>query len=390
MGAANPGSGSDGVILPGATLGILGGGQLGRMFTLAAKRMGYRVVTLEPAADSPCGQVADRQIQADYSDRTALAELAAASDVITYEFENIDAGAVDHLEGLGKPVRPGGKVLRVTQDRLLEKEFLRSAGLGVTAFRAVESLQDLAAAGREVGYPAFLKTVRGGYDGKGQAPIGGPEDAEAAFRELHRGYPLIWEKKVPFLKELSVVACRGLDGSLAAYPASENVHVRNILDISVVPARVGEKAARRAREAAETVGRALGIVGVYCVELFLTEGEGILVNEIAPRPHNSGHYTLDACLCSQFEQQVRAVCGLPLGSAGIQRASAMVNILGDGGGDRLLGVERLLADPAIAFHLYGKTRAAANRKMGHFTALADTADAALAKAGAARGLLRWG
>lgn len=382
-------------ILPGATLGILGGGQLGRMFALEARRMGYRVVTLEPGADSPCGQVADRQIEADYADRAALKELAGASDVITYEFENIDAGAVEFLEGLGKPVRPGGKVLRITQDRLLEKEFLRNAGLEVTAFRAVDSLADLETAAAEAGFPAFLKTVRGGYDGKGQEPAAGPAEAEAAFRKLHRGRPLIWERKVPFAKELSVVACRGLDGRTVSYPAAENVHVQNILDVSVVPARVDAKAADLARAAAETVGRALEIVGTYCVELFLVPGssgrpDAVLVNEIAPRPHNSGHYTLDACACSQFEQQVRAICGLPLGTTGILKPSAMVNLVGDGKGDRLHGVEGLLREPGLALHLYGKTRAPAKRKMGHFTVLGETADEALEKARAARLHLRWG
>lgn len=377
-------------ILPGATLGILGGGQLGRMFAQEAKRMGYRVITLEPGEDSPCGQVCDRQIEADYADRAALQELAAACDAITYEFENIDAAAVEFLESLGKPVRPGSRVLRVTQDRLLEKEFLKGAGLGVTAFRAVSTPEDLALAGKECGYPAFLKTVRGGYDGKGQMPVADAASAQAAFQALFRGHPLIWEKKVPFLKELSVIACRGLDGTLAAYPPADNVHVKNILDISAVPARVAPKAAERAMAAAETVGRELGIVGTYCVELFLVEGDGILVNEIAPRPHNSGHYTLDACHVSQFEQQVRAICGLPLGTTALLKPSAMVNILGDGGGHVLQGVDRVLAEPGIAFHLYGKAKAAAGRKMGHFTVLAETADAAVAKAGEARRHLRWG
>lgn len=387
---ANPG-----YLGPGSTLGILGGGQLGRMFAQEAKRMGYRVVTLEPGKDSPCGQVCDRQIEAEYADRAALRELASACDAITYEFENIDADAVEYLEGLGKPVRPGSRVLRVTQDRLLEKRFLKDAGLLVTAFRAVESREDLERAGREAGYPAFLKTVRGGYDGKGQVPIPGPGDAEAAFNRLFRGEPLIWERKVDFLKELSVVACRGADGAIASYPAAENAHRENILDVSLVPARVGERAARRAREAAETVGRELEIVGTYCVELFLVDapegpGEGILVNEIAPRPHNSGHYTLDACYVSQFEQQVRALCGLPLGSTGLLKPSAMINILGDGGGDSLRGVDEALAEPGLALHMYGKSKAAAKRKMGHFTVLGDTAEDALAKAEAARRRLRWG
>lgn len=381
------------VLLPGKTLGILGGGQLGRMFAQEAKRMGYRVVTLEPSADSPCGQVADRQIEADYADREALKELARVSDAITYEFENIDAGAVEFLEGLGKPVRPGSRVLRVSQDRLLEKDFLKGAGLSVTAYRAVESEADLEVAAREAGFPGFLKTVRGGYDGKGQAPVSDLESAKAAFAKLYRGHPLIWEKKVPFSLELSVVACRGLDGTTVSYPPSENVHVQNILDTGVVPARVSPAAAERARQAAERVGQALEIVGTYCVELFLvlaTAGEEILVNEIAPRPHNSGHYSLDACFCSQFEQQVRAVCGLPLGSTEPFRASAMVNLLGEGKGDTLFGVEEALKVPGLALHLYGKTQAVAKRKMGHFTVLGDTADEALAKAKDARSLLRWG
>jgi 5-(carboxyamino)imidazole ribonucleotide synthase len=377
-------------ILPGATLGILGGGQLGRMFAQEAKRMGYRVVTLEPAHDSPCGQVADEQIEAEYTDESALKKLAERCDVVTYEFENIDARAVEFLEGLGKAVHPDSRVLRISQDRLLEKTFLRDAGLGVAEFMAVDSAEDLKAAASKVGLPAVIKTVRGGYDGKGQAVVSDMAGAEAAFKKLHRGGPLIWERKIPFLKELSVVACRGADGVASAFPVSENVHVENILDTGIVPARVSAAAAAKARSVAEAVGNTLGIVGTYCVELFLTEGDGILVNEIAPRPHNSGHYTLDACVCSQFEQQVRAICGLPLGSTAMLKPSVMINILGDGKGDTLFGSDQAMRDPDLVFHLYGKTQAAAKRKMGHFTVLADSAEAALDKARAARALLRWG
>ena len=377
-------------ILPGATLGILGGGQLGRMFALEAKRMGYRVVTLEPTPDSPCGQVADEQILADYTDEDALRRLAAACDVVTYEFENIDAHAVEFLEGLGKAVHPGSQVLRVSQDRLLEKEFLRDAGLGVTAFMAVDTAADLDIAAAKIGLPAVIKTVRGGYDGKGQAVVSDAAGAAAAFQKLHRGQPLIWERKVPFFKELSVVACRGIDGKAKAFPVSENVHVENILDTGIVPARISAAAAAKARAMAEAVGDSLGIVGAYCVELFLIEGDGILVNEIAPRPHNSGHYTLDACVCSQFEQQVRAICGLPLGSTEILKPSVMINVLGDGRGNTLFGVDEAMMEDDLVFHLYGKSQAAAKRKMGHYTVLADTVDAALEKARAARGMLRWG
>jgi 5-(carboxyamino)imidazole ribonucleotide synthase len=379
-----------GAVLPGSALGILGGGQLGRMFTLEAKRMGYRVVTLEPASDSPCGQIADEQIQADYADESALRRLAAVSDVITYEFENIDARAVEFLEGLGKPVHPSSRVLRISQDRLLEKEFLRDAGLGVTAFKSVDSLEELAQAAAEVGLPAVIKTVRGGYDGKGQAVVSDLEAATAAFGKLHRGHPLIWERKVPFLKELSVIACRGVDGKAKAYPVSENIHVNNILDTGMVPARITPAAAAKARAMAEAVGEKLGIIGAYCVELFLIADDGILVNEIAPRPHNSGHYTLDACVCSQFEQQVRAMCGLPLGSTEALKPSTMINLLGDGNGNTLLGVEAVLEEANLTFHLYGKSQAAAKRKMGHFTVVGETLEDSLARALAARALLHWG
>lgn len=377
-------------VLPGATLGILGGGQLGRMFALEAKRMGYRVVTLEPSPDSPCGQVADVQIQADYADETALRTLADQCDVITYEFENIDARAVEFLEGLGKAVHPGSRVLRVSQDRLLEKGFLRDAGLGVAAFMAVETPEDVRTAASRIGLPAVIKTVRGGYDGKGQAVVHDLAAAEAAFAKLHRGDPLIWERKIPFLKELSVVACRGIDGKATAFPVSENVHVENILDIGIVPARISATAADRARAMAEAVGDKLGIVGAYCVELFLCAGDEILVNEIAPRPHNSGHYTLDACVCSQFEQQVRAICGLPLGTTTALKPSVMINILGDGKGNTLFGTDEAMREENLVFHLYGKSQAAAKRKMGHFTVLADSVESALEKARNARALLRWG
>jgi 5-(carboxyamino)imidazole ribonucleotide synthase len=377
-------------VLPGSTLGILGGGQLGRMFAFAAKRMGYRVITLEPSPDSPCGQVADDQIQADYADEKALRELASRCQAITYEFENIDARAVEFLEGIGHPVYPDSKVLRVSQDRLLEKTFLRDAGLGVTAFKAVDNAADLKAAAAEVELPAVIKTVRGGYDGKGQAVVNDMAAAEAAFARLHKGSPLIWEEKVAFVKELSVMACRGRNGDATAYPVSENVHVDNILDTGMVPARISPAVAARARAMAEAVGNGLGIVGAYCVEMFLDAQDNLLVNEIAPRPHNSGHYTIDACLCSQFEQQVRAMCGLPLGPTSILKPSVMVNILGDGRGDTLQGVDALLRRPDTVFHLYGKAKAPAKRKMGHFTVLGETAETALAEARAARTLLRWG
>ncbi|MCD6024591.1 MAG: 5-(carboxyamino)imidazole ribonucleotide synthase [Fibrobacteria bacterium] len=375
-------------LLPGSVLGILGGGQLGRMFAMAAKRLGYRVAVLEPAPDSPCGQVADIVIQADYTDEAALRRLAAVSDAVTYEFENVDARAVEFLESLGKPVHPSSSALRITQDRILEKTFARENGIPVTPFASVRSADEARAVFHGEAFPGFLKTARGGYDGKGQARVGNGEEAARAWADF-KGHDLILEKLVPFEKEISVVACRGRDGSFAAYPPAENAHVRNILDVSVLPARVSAASAAAAVKIARQVGEGLSIVGTFCVELFVLPDGEIWLNEIAPRPHNSGHATLDACLCSQFEQQVRALCGLPLGSTALLRPAAMVNLVGDGGGDRLAGVDVLLADPEAALHLYGKKHAPRGRKMGHFTVLGETADAAEAKARALRSNLKW-
>jgi 5-(carboxyamino)imidazole ribonucleotide synthase len=374
--------------LPGAVLGILGGGQLGRMFAMAAKRLGYRVAVLEPSPDSPCGQVADTVIQAGYTDEAALRRLAALSDAITYEFENVDARAVEFLESLGKPVHPSSSALRITQDRILEKTFARENGIPVTPFASVRSAEEARAVFHGEAFAAFLKTARGGYDGKGQARVNSADEAVAAW-EGFQGHDLILEKLVPFEKEISVVACRGRDGTFAAYPPAENMHVRNILDVSILPARISEASARAAVEIARKVGEGLSIVGTFCVELFVLPGGDIWLNEIAPRPHNSGHATLDACLCSQFEQQVRALCGLPLGSPALLRPAAMVNLVGSGEGDHLAGIETLLADPDMSLHLYGKKHAPKGRKMGHFTVLADTADAAEAKARALRSGLKW-
>jgi 5-(carboxyamino)imidazole ribonucleotide synthase len=366
------------VLLPGATLGILGGGQLGRMFAMAAKRLGYRVAVLEPSPGSPCGQIADEVIQADYADEAALRRLAAVSDAITYEFENVDARAVEFLEGLGKPVHPSSAALRITQDRILEKTFARENGIPVTAFAAVRSEEEARAVFHGEEFPAFLKTARGGYDGKGQIKVHNGEECARAVRDtpVFGGRDLILEKLVPFVKEISVVACRGRDGSFVSYPPAENVHVRNILDVTVLPARLTDESARAAIEIARKVGEGLTAVGTFCVELFVLPDGDIWLNEIAPRPHNSGHATIDACLCSQFEQQVRALCGLPLGSPALLRPAAMVNLVGDGSGDHLHGVEKLLADPDVALHLYGKRHAPKGRKMGHFTVLGETPDAA--------------
>ena len=367
---------------------MIGGGQLGRMFALDAKRMGYDVITLDPHEHSPCGQVADDQIVAAYDDLSAIEELGRRSDVITYEFENIDIGSVRHLEALSYRVLPGSSVLHVTQNRLREKEFVRDAGLATTPFAAVQSLDDLARAAERIGFPAVLKTVRGGYDGKGQWEAASIEQAREAFAQSG-GAELIFEAKVSLACELSVIATRNARDELVAYPVAENRHDRGILAMTIAPARVSAATANQATEMAAVVGRRLGIVGTYCVEFFLSTAGELLVNEIAPRPHNSGHYTIDVTPCSQYEQQVRAICDLPLSPPRLLANAVMMNVLGDGTGDRLTGIAELLRDPSIVLHVYGKRHAVARRKMGHFTMLVDgpVDAAAIARAESAHALL---
>jgi len=372
------------------TIGVIGGGQLGRMFTLDAKRMGYHVITLDPQEHSPSGQVSDEQIVAAYGDLDAIEELGRRSDVITYEFENIDIASVRHLEALSHRVTPSSGVLHVTQNRLREKRFVRDAGLDTTPFAPVLTAADLQAAAERVGFPAILKTAQGGYDGKGQWPAASPEEAEAALAAAG-GAELIFERAVPLECELSVIATRNAHDEIVSYPVAENTHDRGILTMTVAPARVDARVAKRAEEAAAIVGRGLGIVGTYCLEFFLSTSGELLVNEIAPRPHNSGHYTIDVTPCSQYEQHVRAICDLPPSPPRLLANAVMRNVLGDGNGDHLAGIPDLLRDPSIVLHLYGKRHAVARRKMGHFTMLVDgpVDDAAIARAKAAHAKLHW-
>ena len=372
------------------SIGVIGGGQLGRMFALDAKRMGYHVVTLDPQEHSPCGQVADEQIVASYDDLGAIEELGRNSDVITYEFESIDINSVRHLESLSYRVAPASSVLQVTQDRLLEKQFARDAGLPTTDFARVENAAALARAAQEVGFPAILKTVRGGYDGKGQWAADSLEQAREALTAAG-GAELIFEKKVALACELSVIATRNARDEIVTYPVAENTHDRGILTMTVAPARVEPGLAQKAQTMASVVGRRLGIVGTYCVEFFVSTGGELFVNEIAPRPHNSGHYTIDVTPCSQYEQHVRAICELPLSPPRLLANAVMVNVLGEGTGDHLEGIAELLSDPSIVLHVYGKRHAVARRKMGHFTMLVDgpIGDAVIARAQAALAKLRW-
>ncbi len=373
------------VIPPGSTLGVLGSGQLGRMFAIAARRMGYRVHTLSPDYDTPTGQVADREIRAGYDDLDAVREFARGVDVVTFEFENVSAAATE-AAAAHAPVRPAGSVLHTTQHRLREKGFLAGAGFPVAPFAAVRSLQELQAALSDIGAPAVLKTAGWGYDGKGQVKIMSPEEAAAAWEAIG-GQEAVLEAFVDFEREVSVVAARGLDGSFAHFGVIENRHRHHILDVSTAPARVPAGVEREAVGIARGILEGLNVVGVLAVEMFLTRDGRLLVNELAPRPHNSGHLTFDACVTSQFEQQLRAICGLPLGSTELLRPAAMANLLGDlwAGGDPDWAAACRFPD--VKLHLYGKATARPGRKMGHLTALGGTVEEAMERVVAARAAL---
>ena len=373
------------MILPGATLGILGSGQLGRMLALVAKRMGYRVQVLSPGSDTPTGQVADVEKNVAYDDLDAVRAFAKGVDVVTLEFENIPVAALEAASEYA-PVRPGIKALHTAQNRLREKTFLSQVGFPVASFRAVQNADDLEAALRELGAPAVLKTAGFGYDGKGQATVKNVEEARGAFAALGGGEAVL-EAFIPFERELSVVAARGLSGDFAHYGVIENRHEKHILDVSIAPSDVSKKVADEAVEIARGVLGVLNVVGVMCVEFFL-QGEKLVINELAPRPHNSGHLTLEAFVTSQFENQLRAVCGLPLGDTTLMHPAAMANLLGElweGGTPYWAGA---LALPEVHLHLYGKGEARAGRKMGHLTALAPSPEEAARRVRAARAHLR--
>ncbi len=373
-----------GPLLPGATVGVLGGGQLGRMLTLAARRMGYRVHVYSPDTDSPAGRISNREWAAPYEDLEAIREFARSVGVVTLEFENIPSETVEELSSL-VPVRPGLRALRTTQNRLREKEFLREAGFPVAPFRAVPDRASLDAAIEAVGVPAVLKTAGFGYDGKGQTRISAPGDADAAWDAL--GGEAVLEAWVDFVAELSVVAARGTSGSFAHYGVVRNTHDRHILDLTVAPAGVPPEVEEEAVEIAAGIFEELGIVGTACVEFFLTTGGELLVNEIAPRPHNSGHWTIEGAATGQFEQQLRAVCGLPLGSTHRPEPAAMANLLGDLWATGEPDWPAALAVPGASLHLYGKGEPRPGRKMGHITAMAPTPEEAARRALEARGAL---
>ncbi|WP_066249707.1 5-(carboxyamino)imidazole ribonucleotide synthase [Neobacillus drentensis] len=365
---------SNRTILPGATIGIIGGGQLGRMMALAAKAQGFRIAVLEPTADSPCGQVADIEVIGAYDDREAIGKLAEVSDVITYEFENIDADTLMWLCNQAY-VPQGPRLLTITQDRIKEKAAIQQSGVEVAPYEVIYSLEDLFLKINTISYPAVLKTARGGYDGKGQLVIREPQDLSKGEPLLKHG-ACVLEKWIPFEKELSVIVTRKLDGETSFLPVAENIHVENILDTTIVPARISEVLQSEAVLLAKKLADSLQLVGTLAVEMFLTSDGTIYINELAPRPHNSGHFSIEACETSQFEQHIRAICNWPLGNTGLLKPAVMVNLLGE-------HLENLYEEiPTMndwKIHLYGKKEAKTKRKMGHVTILRDSVEVALAE-----------
>ena len=358
------------VIAPGSALGVLGSGQLGRMFTIAARRMGYRVHTFSPEEDTPTGQVADVEVTAEYDDIDALRAFAGQVDVVTFEFENVPIEAVDAIEALA-PVRPSGVALHTAQQRAREKTFLADGGFPTAPFARAASLDELWDAVARVGTPAVIKTAAFGYDGKGQHKVTTPADVEHIWTAIGHQEAVV-EKFISLQAEISVIAARGLDGGVVEYPAFENRHRNHILDLTTAPALIPAAVASDAREITRAILTELQYVGVLCVEFFLSTDGELLVNELAPRPHNSGHLTFDAAVTSQFEQQVRAICGLPLGSTELLRPAAMANLLGDLWGEDQPNWAAACAFPDVKLHLYGKDHPRPGRKMGHLTAMGRT------------------
>ncbi|MDQ0156898.1 5-(carboxyamino)imidazole ribonucleotide synthase [Robertmurraya andreesenii] len=360
------------IILPGQMIGIIGGGQLGRMMALAAKAQGFRIAVLDPTEDSPCGQVADVKIVAEYHDMKAIQELAEVSNVITYEFENIDAAALNWLcEHANVP--QGKKLLEMTQNRITEKKAIEKAGAEVAPYQVIESMDDLQSSVEQLGYPCVLKTATGGYDGKGQLVLQYEEDLTKA-EKLVQSNACVLEKWISFEKEISVIVTRNPNGETVVFPVGENIHKDNILHQTIVPARIHQEAEKKAIQLAKQLAEAFELVGTLAVEMFLTEEGKIYINELAPRPHNSGHYSIEACVTSQFEQHIRAVCNWPLGSTELLKSAIMVNILGE---HQEKVLDRISKYPNWKIHLYGKEEAKIKRKMGHVTILHDSVEETL-------------
>lgn len=354
-------------LLFGATIGIIGGGQLGRMMATTARHMGYRIVVLDPTPNCPAGQLADDQIIAAYDDLSAVKKLAEKSDVVTYEFENVDLQAATYLEEAG--ILPqGANSLAITQDREKEKQAMVDSGQSVAPFAIIQSKDELNKAVETIGFPAVVKTCRGGYDGKGQVKLSSADDLAEAEQLLAKSERLIYEAWISFDKEISIVFTRGIDGSIQYFPIGENIHRDHILHTTIVPAKVSDTVMTKAHQAVQAIAETINVVGTFAIELFVQD-DNIYINELAPRPHNSGHYTIEACNVSQFEQHVRAICGLPLLPVYFHGASVMVNLLGQ---DVVPFFEKINQEENTGhIHMYGKDKMAPKRKMGHVTYVAN-------------------
>ena len=363
------------VILPGQTIGIIGGGQLGRMMALAAKASGFKIAVLDPTPNCPCGQVADIEITANYDDLNALQQLAEVSDVITFEFENISGEALDTLMSHAY-VPQGSELLKISQNRITEKRTITESGAKVAPYAVVRTEGDLYEQAEVIGYPCVLKTATGGYDGKGQYVIKCKEDLEEAAKLIQQS-ECVLEAWIAFSKEISVIVARNVNGETKVFPVAENIHQENILHQSIVPARISEETEQLALEQAILIANSMKMVGLLAVEMFVTEDGEIYINEMAPRPHNSGHYTMEACETSQFEQHIRAVCNWRLGDTELLKPVVMVNILGEHMDALLKNVPTL---DNWKIHLYGKSEPKVKRKMGHVNIVRDNTDLALIEA----------
>ncbi|MCD8053090.1 MAG: 5-(carboxyamino)imidazole ribonucleotide synthase [Lachnospiraceae bacterium] len=370
-------------------IGIIGGGQLGKMMILDGKRLDTQFAILDPTEHCPAHSIADRHVVADFDDVDAILRMAEGVDVVTYEFEHISVEALRRLEAEGHKVYPSAETLSRIQNKLVQKRWLTKHEIPVPAFRPVDGVEDIHAAAEEYGYPIMLKTCTGGYDGKGNAMIGTENEIAEAYESLGAGkLPLMVEECIDFEKEVSILACRSENGEMAVFPVAENVHHNSILDETTVPAVISEASAREAMEVAKACLQAFDACGMLCIELFVTREGHILVNELAPRPHNSGHYTIEGCYTSQYEQHVRAILGMPLGNPNLIRPTAMKNLIGDRNGQaELTGLEEAYRFPNVKVHIYGKEQVKVGRKMGHITATGETLEEALAEVRGAHAVL---
>lgn len=372
-------------------IGIIGGGQLGKMMIQEAKKMGFFVVVLDPGEKCPAHTLVDEHIVARFDDKKAIRFLAEKTDVVTYEFEHIDADVLEELEEEGKKIYPTAKSLKVIQNKYTQKKLLLEQGVATPAFCKVTSEQDMIKAAKEYGLPMMIKACTGGYDGKGNFLLEKTEDIPKAYKELGKGMlPLMAEKYFPFIMEISVLACRSIDGKIQVYPVAENIHKDSILDETKVPAAISEQTTQKAMALATKVMEVFEGVGMFCVEMFVAKDGSVAVNEVAPRPHNSGHYTIEACMTNQFEQHIRAITGLPLGSSDLLKPAVMRNILGEesAGKAYVLGADEALAVSGAFLHIYGKEESRPKRKMGHLTVIADSVQEAAKKAEKAKKAVR--